>query len=85
MKSAKAKTPDNAPKRGTKVSSPTKMSPTSMPRWIVRWHNCASSIGHIDEESKQISPRMNRPRENEKLRLYERDRLRALPRGNKAE
>ena len=50
MQSAKAKTPDIVPKRGTKVSSPTKKPPTSMPRWIARWYSCASSAGHMDKK-----------------------------------
>ena len=50
----------NAPKRGSKINSPTKKSPTSTPRWLVPWRSCASSAGRVHKVRKQISSGLKR-------------------------
>ena len=40
---SRPKKPGNVPKRGSKINSPTKKSPTSTPRWLAPWRSCTSS------------------------------------------
>ena len=75
--------PGNAPKRGSKINSPTKKSPTSTPRWLARWRSCASSAGRIHNVRKPISSRMNRTSRKRKVESTRVHRCRALLRGNK--